>query len=74
MSVITMYGRTPIKCLNMPHTNNTLVVTNYNGIDIRFLICGEQIAEQVDKDRNTKRKVYKQIKDNYQIHRTLFVD
>lgn len=74
MAVITMYGRTQIKCVNMPNTNNTLVVTNYNGIDIRFLMLGEQIANNVKENRNLKRKIYKTIKENYQLHRTFLAN
>jgi hypothetical protein len=73
MSVIKMYGRTNVKCLNMPFTNNTLVVANYNGVDIRFLICGKQIAEEVSTDKKARKAIYKSVKENYNIYKEVLM-
>lgn len=70
MAILTKYGNTKIKCLDMPNTNNTLIVTNYNGVSIRFIIKGEQISKKIVTDKETKKKVYRTIKENYDFNQT----
>jgi hypothetical protein len=62
----TKINDTEIKCLNMPYTNTTLVVVpNYKGLYISFMIRGKRIAEDIVSDETARKKTYNRIKKEY---------
>lgn len=66
----TRHGRTQMRCLNLPATGDTLVVApKFKGTRIQFIIVGEQIAEQIAADKETRKAVYKNIKEHYELYR-----
>ena len=72
MSVLkTIYKDTTIKCLDMPHTNNTLIVAPIEGKSVSYLILGKQISRQiVNNERNTK-KVYQKLIAKHNQYRSI---
>ena len=64
----TKINDTEIKCLNMPYTNTTLVVVpNYKGLYISFMIRGKRIAEDIVSDETARKKTYNRIKKEYKM-------
>lgn len=67
----TIHCSTEIKALNMPFTNNTLVVAKHKGVNINFLIHGKQIAETIS-NKTEKKRVYREIKKEYRLYKEIF--
>ena len=68
----TTHGNTEIKTLNMPFTNNTLVVAKYKGVKIDFIIYGKQIAETIVTKKSEKKRVFRNIKREYRAYKEIF--
>jgi len=66
----TRHGRTQMRCLNLPATGDTLVVApNFKKERIQFIIIGEQIAEQIAANKETRKNVFNRIKEEYKLYR-----
>lgn len=66
----TKHGRTQMRCLNLPATGDTLVVApKFKGVRIQFIIVGKQIAEEIAADKETRKGIYKNIKEHYELYR-----
>lgn len=66
MTLKTKYENIEIKCLNMAHTNNTLVSTNnFNGEYVSFMVRKKRIAEKIVTSNVIKRLTYLRLKKEY---------
>lgn len=72
MSVLkTNYKDTTIKCLDMPHTNNTLIVAPIDGKNISYLIIGKQLSRQIVNNNNNIKKVYQKLIAKHNLYRSI---
>lgn len=72
MSVLTTnYKGTKIKCLDMPHTNNTMIVAPINGQTFSYLIIGKQVSKQIIESESNTKRVYQKLKAKHNLYRSL---
>lgn len=72
MSVLkTNYKDITIKCLDMPHTNNTLIVAPIDGKSISYLILGKQLSRQIVNNDNNIKKVYQKLMAKHNLYRSI---
>ena len=66
MVLKTKYNEIEIKCLNMTHTNNTIIsANNFNGKYVSFMVRKKQIAEKIVTSNIIKRLTYLRLKKEY---------
>jgi hypothetical protein len=66
MTLKTKYENIEIKCLNMVHTNNTLVSTNnFKGKYVSFMVRKKRIAEKIVTSNIIKKLTYLRLKKEY---------
>lgn len=65
MTLKTKYENIEIKCLNMVHTNNTIVSTNFNGKYVSFMVRKKRIAEKIVTSNVIKKLTYLRLKKEY---------
>lgn len=70
----TNFEGTEIRCLNMPFTNDTLVVApSMGGERFSFIIYGKQIAEEIVKSNKLLKKAFNRLETEYKLYRSLVV-
>ena len=70
----TNFKGTEIRCLNMPFTNDTLVVApSIGGERFSIIIYGKQIAEKIVKSDRLTKKAYNLLEEKYKEYRSLVV-
>ena len=63
---------TEIRCVDMPHTNATLVTApKLEGERVSIIISGKQIAEQITKSKDMLKDVFNQLTAEQNLYRTL---
>jgi hypothetical protein len=68
----TNFKGTEIRCLNMPFTNDTLVVApSMNGERFSIIIYGKQIAENIVKSNKLTKMAYNLLEKEYKKYRSL---
>jgi hypothetical protein len=67
----TNYNGTIIKCLDMPNTNNTLIVAPIDGKNINHIIFGKQLSRQIVNSENNTKKIYQKLKAKHNIYRSI---
>lgn len=73
MSVFkTEFKGTEIRCVNLPFTNDTLVVApSIEGRQVSIIVSGKQIAEKIVKSKKMLEKVFTEIMDEHNLFRSL---
>lgn len=68
----TEFKGTEIRCVNLPFTNDTLVVApSIEGRQVSIIISGKQIAEKIVKSKKMLEKVFTEIMDEHDLFRRL---
>ena len=68
----TNFKGTEINCINLPFTNDTLVVApSIDGRQVSIIISGKQIAEKIVKSKKMLEKVFTEIMDEHNLFRRL---
>ena len=63
---------TEIRCVDMPHTNATLVTApKLEGERVSIIINGKQIAEQITKSKDMLKEVFQKLVTEQNLYRTL---
>lgn len=72
MAVLTTrHGRTEMRCINLPATNETLVIApKYKGIRVQIMVEG-MIAEEITTDKKVRSTAFKQLKSYYNQYKEL---
>lgn len=68
----TIFEDTEIRCVDMPHTNTTLVTApKLEGERVSIIIKGKQIAEQITKSKDMLKEVFHKLVDEQNLYRSL---
>lgn len=68
----TKFKNTEIRCVDMPHTNATLVTApKLEGERVSIIINGKQIAEQITKSKGMLKEVFNKLTAEQNLYRTL---
>lgn len=68
----TYYNGTEIRCVNLTHTNNTLVVApSINGERETFVIFGMCIAEEILKNKIMLKHTFEKLVQKQELFRTM---
>lgn len=63
---------TEIRCVDMPHTNATLVTApKLEGERVSIIINGKQIAEQITKSKDMLKEVFHKLVTEQNLYRSL---
>ena len=63
---------TEIRCVDMPHTNATLVTApKFDGERVSIIINGKQIAEQITKSKDMLKEVFHKLVAEQNLYRSL---
>lgn len=66
------FKNTEIRCVDMPHTNATLVTApKLKGERVSIIISGKQIAEQITKSKDMLKEVFNKLTTEQNLYRTL---
>ena len=66
------FKNTEIRCVDMPHTNATLVTApKLKGERVSIIIRGKQIAEQITKSKDMLKDIFNQLTTEQNLYRTL---
>ena len=68
----TEFKGTEICCVDLPFTNDTLVVApSIEGRQVSIIVSGKQIAEKIVKSKKMLEKVFTEIMDEHNLFRRL---
>ena len=68
----TNFKDTEIRCVDMPHTNATLVTApKLEGERVSIIISGKQIAEQITKSKGMLKEVFHKLVAEQNLYRSL---
>jgi hypothetical protein len=68
----TEFKGTEIRCIDLPFTNDTLVVApSIEGRQVSIIVSGKQIAEKITKSKKMLEKVFTEIMDEHNLFRRL---
>lgn len=68
----TNFKGTEINCVNLPFTNDTLVVApSIEGRQVSIIVREKQIAEKIVKSKKMLEKVFTEIMDEHNLFRRL---
>lgn len=66
------FKNTEIRCVDMPHTNATLVTApKLEGERVSIIISGKQIAEQITKSKDMLKDVFHKLVTEQSLYRSL---
>lgn len=74
MAVLTTrHGRTEMRCINLPATNETLVIApKYKGTRVQIIVGG-MVAEEITTDKKARSTAFKQVKSYYDQYKEFIV-
>lgn len=68
----TIFKNTEIRCVDLLHTNGTLVIApNMEGERVSIIIKGKQIAQEIVKNKKMLKEVFTTLMDEHNLYRSL---
>jgi hypothetical protein len=70
----TNIGKIEIKAVDMPNSNNTLVIAPINGKRYSIILSGQRIATDVITSYKLRKNIYRNIKERYNEYQNLILN